>query len=378
MNIKYLKYQFTFLVLFWAFAPAIGQFKILEDKGAVGKVQQAIDSIYNLSFESADIIIDELEEEFGDYPGILLLKGFYVSWKYRPIKREHDTFTLFESYMLKGIEKSEEMLKNDRDDVEANFYLMACHAYLAELYVENGQNFKALGEAKSSYMYIKIGFDQLEDNPEFYFSSGIYNYYREKYPDENPFYKSFIWFFRSGDIEEGISMLKKGSQLALFTKAECLTYLFHINLRYEDKPEASIYYAKLLSGKYPNNLYYTSNYIENSIRLNQFEGLLPLIDSLLASDKKFHNYLGQIYYGNYQEKHLENTPEAIKHYKTADKLGDQDDIRIAHYDAMLFLGLARANLALGNKDLSNQYAKKSVNAAEYSAYRKDAEALLNK
>ena len=65
------------------------------------------------------------------------------------------------------------MLRENKDDVEANFFLMACHAYLAELYVNNGYNFKALGEAKSAYKYIKIGFNHIDDNPEFYFSSGI-------------------------------------------------------------------------------------------------------------------------------------------------------------------------------------------------------------
>lgn len=377
MNIKNIKYLLIPFLVLWLYFPASCQYKILEDKEAVTKVHQAIDSIYNLNFDAADIIIEELEKDLKDYVGILLLKAFYVSWENNPIKKEHESYKLFESYLLQGIEKSEAILEKDPESVEANFYLMAFHAYLAELYVENGQNFKALGEAKSAYKFIKIGFDHTEDNPEFYFSSGIYNYYRERYPEENPFYKSFLWFFRSGDMAEGIAQLKKGSQLAVFTKAECLTYLFHVYLRYEDNPEEAIFYSIILKDKYPNNLHFVSNFIENKIRLNQYDKLYQHIERLLDSDKVFYRYLGEIFYGTYLENFEQKASEALKHYKIADNLGDQDEVRVPHQDSMLFLGMGRVYKSIGNTDEGTNYLKKSVKTAEYSAYRKDAEALLN-
>lgn len=366
------------LIACWFSFPVYAQYRILEDKNAVHKVHQAIDSIYNLNFSAADIIIEDLEENLADYPGILLLNAFYVNWKYRPIKKEHESYQLFESYLQKGVEQCELMLKEDDDNMEASFFLMACHAYLAELYVNNGQNFKALGEAKSAYKYIKIGFDHTDENPEFFFSSGIYNYYREKYPEENPFYKSFLWFFRSGDMEKGIDMLKTGSKRSVFTQAECFTYLFHIYLRYEDNPFSAYYYSTLLKDKYPNNLHYLSNYIENSIRLERYDDLILCINRLRDGDKKYYNYLGEIYYGMYLENYKNEPVLALQHYKMADALGDKDKIRIPHYDSMLYLGLGRINKSKGNADLGNQYLKKSVKVAEYEAYRKDAEALLNK
>lgn len=378
MNIKLLKYPFTFLILLWFASQVYCQYKILENKEIVEKITQTIDSIYNLNFDAADVIIAGLEKELGDYPGMFLLKAFYVSWKYRPIKKEHESFELFESYLNKGIEKCEAALKRDKYDVEANFYLMACHAFLAELYVNNGQNFKALGEAQSAYKYIKIGFDYVEENPEFYFSSGIFNYYREKYPEENPFYKSFIWFFRSGDKEEGLKMLKKGSLNAVFTKAECLTYLFHIYLRYEDNPSKAIYYSRLLKNIYPNNLHYISNFIENSIRLGTYDELYPYIERLLASEKSYYQYIGEIFSGIYLGKNGDSLNEALAQLKIADKLGDQKEIRAPHYDSILFLEIGKIYKNLGNEEQANKYFKKSIKTAEYIAYRKDAEEELEK
>jgi tetratricopeptide (TPR) repeat protein len=339
-------------------------------------VQQAIDSIYNLNFNAADSLIAILDNKLGDYPGNLLLKAFYTNWKYKPINDGHPSYTQFESYLNRSVELCETMLQENPNNEEANFFMMASHAFLAELYVNNGHNFKALGEAKSAYKYIKIGFTQLDKNPEFYFSSGIYNYYREKYPEENPFYKSFLWFFRSGDKEAGISMLKKGAELASFTRAECLTYLFHIYLRYEDKPITSMYYARLLKNKYPKNLQYVSNFVENSIRIQQYQDLMPLIQRLLDSEDKFYQYLGEIFYGYYLENHAGNLSAAMVQYKKADKTGDEKNCRVLHYDGILFLGMGRIYKKQGSPELATEYFKKSVKSAEYASYRKDAQKLL--
>ena len=354
-----------------------GQYKILEDSHTLEKIHHAIDSIYDLNFEAADMLIAELEPVLHDYPGLYLLKAFYVRWKYQPIKKDQQSFAMLESYLEKGIELGQKMLDQDKDNVEANFFLMASHALLAELYVNNGMNFKALGQAKSAYNYIKIGFEYIEQYPEFYFSSGIYNYYREKYPEENPFYKSFIWFFRNGDKARGLEMLKKGAELAVFTKTECYNYLFHIYLRYEDKPLNAIFYAGILKDKYPHNLYFLSNYIENSIRLHRYDGLYPYIAKLLESDKDYYRYHGEIFYGIYLEKAEQNLTAAIDHYRIADELGNKNDSRTPHYDSMLFLGLGRIYKTLGQKDKSKDYLKKSVKSAEYIAYRKDAQKLLD-
>ncbi len=378
MKNNILRFLIVTLLFISAGSPGNCQYKILESKGAVEQVQQTIDSIYNLNFDAADIMIADLEKKLGDYPGLLLLKAFYLSWKFRPIRLEHASYSLFENYLKQGIDKSEALLNENSENIEANFFLMACHSFLAELYVGNGQNFKALGEAQSAYKHIKVGFDYVDEYPEFNFSSGIFNYYREKYPEENPFYKSVTWFFRSGDKKEGLSMLKKGSQLAVFTKAECLTYLFHIYLRYENEPQSAIYYAHILIDKYPNNLHYISNFVENSIRLGKIGEIKPYILRLTESEQPYYQYLGEIFYGAYIVEKEESLNEALTHLRKANKLGDQDNIRMTHYDSILFYEFGIINKKLGNIELANDYLKKSIKSAEYKSYRDDAEALLEK
>ncbi len=370
--------RYPFFLAFWFLlsSPALGQYKILDDPEAVKLTRQAIDSVYNLNFAAADILIAQLDKKLGDYPGVLLLKAFYASWKFRPIKKEHQAFVDFEKLLSRSIAVCDSMLLKNPDDVEASFFKLSAHAYLAQLYTDNGMNMKALGEAKTSYHYIKVGFEMLDRNPEFNFPCGIYNYYREKYPEENSFYKSFVWFFRSGDKEQGLAMLKTGAEKSIFANAECNTYLFHIYLRYEDKPQNAIYYAQLLKKKYPQNLIFLANYIENSMRLNQYAGLLPSIERLLASENIHYRYLGEIFYGCYAEMVEKNYQKAIEHYKSADKLGAVNNSREPHFDSILYYDMGRCYKKMGLTELADASLKQSIKSAEYKIYRTPAEKLL--
>ena len=378
MHVKINQRSFLLPAIFWLVfsIPAFSQYGILKDKDAIKLTRQAIDSIYNLNYSAADRMIHELEASLGDYPGVLLLKAFYMSWKFRPIKKEQPAFKDFEKLLNKSIGVCDSLLTKNNRDPEATFFKLTAHAYKAQLYSDNGMNLKAIGEAKEAYDFMKTGFEMVDKNPEFYFPCGIYNYYREKYPEENPFYKSFVWFFRSGDMEEGIAMLKKGMNEALFDNVECITYLFHIYLRYEDKPTLALPYARILKETYPQNLIYTSHYIENSIRMNQYTGLAPLVNKLLAGNSNYFKYLGEIYSGYLAEMVDKNYPVAIEHFKAADKLGNMDNIRIPNYDSILFYGMGRTYKKMGLLDLAHVYLKQSVKNAEYKSYRTPAEELL--
>lgn len=371
------KSLFVFFLSSWLVVPGFGQYKILEDQAATDKIGVAINDIYNMNFAAADTVILELEQKLGDYPGIYLLKAFYLNWKYQPLKKDSEPYARFEEYLQQGIAGSEKILAKDDDNAEANFFMMACHAYLAQLYVGNGQNLKALGEAKTAYKYIKIGFDLVERYPEFYFSSGIYNYYREKYPEENPFYKPFVWFFRSGDKAAGLRMLSKGAEEAVFTRAECITYLYHINLHYENKPAVAFQYATILKNLYPNNLFYIASYVECSMQLQRYAEMKPFIDKLQQSEKPFYRYIGEIFAGAYLNHQLHDMTGAMLHFNKAIKLGEEEEVGVPHYDGILYIEMGLAYQALGRQDAAAKYYEKASQVAEYKVYKRKAEALLN-
>jgi hypothetical protein len=243
--------------------------------------------------------------------------------------------------------------------------------------VDNGNNMKALKEAKNAYAYIKMGFDLVEKFPEFYFPSGIYNYYRVKYPEEHPFFKPFLWFFRDGDKEEGLNMLKTGAEKAIFTKAECLTYLCHIYLRYENNPNTALPYARKLHIRYPQNLNFTALYIENLLWMSEYTVAIPRIEELRAGALPLYRYVGEVFYGVYLEKFLIDLKGARDAYLRAEQMGLEENVTIPHYESILNLGLGRINQKMGNEDTAKSYFKKAAKYAEYSMIKDEANALIH-
>jgi len=63
---------------------------------------------------------------------------------------------------------------------------------------------KAVSYARKAYAFMKIGIKNTERQPEFLYSSGIYNYYRVAYPELHPIIKPLMVFSRR-EIKNGIS-----------------------------------------------------------------------------------------------------------------------------------------------------------------------------
>lgn len=349
-----------------------GQSKLLDDKETSRLILQAMDSTYNLNFEAAERLTEKIEKRIPKHPAIYLLKAFQVNVRHVPLREGSLYYDQFEQLLWLSIEESEKLLKKNENDVEGIFFSMATHGYLAQLYADNGKNMKAFSEAKSAYSYVKLGFDLVDLYPEFYFSSGLFNYYREKYPEVHPYFKTVVWFFRSGDKSQGLEMLKKGAENAIFTRTECLTYLLHIYLRYENKPELSLPYAKILINLYPRDLIYTAMYVENLVRMKRYYTALPDINKLRNSNKSFFRYIGEIFYGNYLEAVRLNMEDALVAYSRADKIANDKHTRTPHYDSILFLGFGRIKKKMGEEKAAVGFFKKAARSAEYSAQMDEA------
>lgn len=370
--------QLLFILIFLSvISDVYSQSRIYSDRALRRKFHHVIDNIYGLNFEKAEIQIREIESQLGEHPAVYLVKAFDIYWKKKPFKAGTADYNQFKGYLQKTLMLADNLIDDDDDNVEAKFFALSAHAYLAELYVENGENLDALGEAKSCYDFIIDGFDLVEEYPEYYFPCGIYNYYRVKYPEENPFFKPFLWFFRSGDKDEGLNMLRKGADKAIFTKVESLSYLFHIYMRYENQPEKALPYSRKLYRMYPANKTFVSYYVENLLNNAEYEAAKALIDTLAASRSHYERYSGQIFHGMFLQKYKGNTDAAIAMYKKADRTGNALDMRNDHLDSYLYCGLGSAYLDMGDKHKASQYLKMAHKKAEYSFMRKEAKHYLD-
>ncbi len=352
------------------------QTTLLNDKETSRLILQALDSAYARNFSSARQLAREIGKRIPDNPGIFLLKAFLIGQEHMPLLSGTAPYEQFETFLNRTIKESEKLLNKNENDVEGIFFSLAAHGYLAQLYADNDKNLKAAGEAQDAYDFINLGFKLTGIFPDFYFPCGLYDYYREAYPEVHPYYKAVVWLFRKGDKKLGIEMLKKGAETALFTKTENLIYLGHIYLRYEDDPEGSLPYTEKLVRLYPHNLVFTIIYVENLLSLKRCYQACPYIDRLKTSEKPYFKFVGEIFYGHYLETALSDLNGALNAYKIAQKIAGEDNIHIPHFESMLYLGMGRANKKMGNAQTATDFFRKASETAVYPAQKAEAESYL--
>ena len=323
-------------------------------------------------------MIDSLVEEVPEYPGVYFLQAYFLIWKNKPLSIGHPSFDSLISVSKKVIEKSELMLEVNSESPEPVFYILGMHAMLARVYVDVDLNWKAIKEAQKAYKYLKKGMNLVDQFPEFNLYCGIYNYYRIKYPHENPYVKPVLWFFMDGDMNKGLEMLSTGSEKGLFTKIECYTYMYHIYFRYEFLPLVSIQYAEKLYYWYPDNETFISLLIEDRIFLSEFDHLESLVDQLECSKFAYYRYIGKIYSGLIYEMHHLNLNRALGKYQEAEKIGYKNDVFTPHYESMCSLGIGRVCVKLGDEGEAKKNFKKAASMSEYSFIRDEAKSMLKK
>ena len=91
-----LKTHFTFIIVnLISVSTLLGQNNISISQEHEKLVHQALDSIYNLKFETVHQFIDKLENEIPEYPGLYLLKSYYLLWEQFPLKESNPFYVDF-------------------------------------------------------------------------------------------------------------------------------------------------------------------------------------------------------------------------------------------------------------------------------------------
>jgi hypothetical protein len=350
---------FLLIVSFYA----IGQ-RPVEDRKL--ELNNCLNSIYKMDFKQSKILVDEYYSAYPNQTSKYILKAYHLRWKYLPISE--DDQSIYYKYLAvldSAINSAENKLSISKDDLEESYFKMSAHIMKAELYAHNNNIVKAAFEGKNAFSIIKKGFEWCEQNPEFYISTGLYNYYIEFYRDKGFFYQSLLWPFSSGNRALGLDYLKKGNVKATFSEIECRFYLAHLNFKLENNPELGLKYCKELIDQFPNNLKFIEMYIENLLACKRFEEIPALLASLSATDDRFVSSKAKLFkgfllfeqHGDF-EKARALLLESLILMNTI--VGDND-----HFKSVAHLKLGELEIKTGNSQLGLEHLKKAKNLAKY-------------
>ena len=367
-----IKYVFLVILLYFPSQFILPQSPkpILDDQKLLDIIEEGLNHIYNIEIEDAYKIYEILKKERPNHPVTPLYKGLCIYWQHYPIVAGDDEVEEFLSTMHEVIDKAAPILKKDPNDLEGVFFDLTARALLMLYYADNGLSGKVLKIAPTTYKHVLLSFDLKDQFDEYYFITGLYNYYIVAYPEKHPVYKPISLLFKSGNITEGLEQLHYAFDHAIYLKTEAALFLAIIYFDYEKRTDLSIEIMKKLHSIYPENPLYYSQYVEYLLQDRQYELALEHNQQMVQMhrDNSYMVMKGIVFKGIIEEKYQNNDTNAKKDYElglTISKIyGDLAD----DYVSYAYYGLSRIEKRKGNEKLSREYYKKASALSTYEHF----------
>lgn len=346
--------------------------QLLRDSSTQQRVLEVLDKIYNYEFAEAEALARPIRAQYPNHPVGPLLQAFQLYWQHLPIAQNDAATKRYVAALNQCIALAEKMTKND---VEATFFLLAAHSYLAMLESDRGEFTRAVGEARRTYGYMKKGFRLTEQNPEFFFSTGLYNYYRVQYPDDHAIVRPFMLFFQDGDKKRGLQQLETAFRRGTFTRVEAAYYLVYVLLKHEANAPRALPYSTQLHRRYPNNLVYLTRHAEALTLAGRYTDAQPLAQRLTQLPGTVYPVAGRLFLGIVAEKSDQDDKAALAQYQQVLKV-PYDEKFTQDYHALAHCGLARIADRAGNRAEARRQYQKALKLAEYRSTIQEAKGYL--
>ncbi|MAJ50355.1 MAG: hypothetical protein CMB82_01920 [Flammeovirgaceae bacterium] len=371
-------FKFFFLNVFYHLTFQVNaQHGLFDYPQAMELVSKGTEKIYKLKVDSAKYYILELQKLIPNHPVIPSMEAFLIQWEHIPII-EGKTFMLFEAKLREAIAASEHLNPLDPYDEEAVFFELATRGLLAEHYAEKNKYFEAISEANKIYSLIKKGFDLVDDNPEFLFTTGLYNYFRIMYPQKHPIFAPVAIFFKKGDKELGLKQMVNSTEKAIISQIEASIYLSYIYLRYEQTPEKAFFLLQNLIKKYPTNYYLLSKFLESAYATEQYDKIMPwMVDTLMNTGRTYYKMVGHVFRAAHFEFVEKEAKEAYLYYGMGVGFGNEIPNHGEHFKSIAYLGLGRLSEQFGNLTSAKSYYNLCLKYAENEDIEKAAYLGLN-
>ena len=289
--------------------------QILKDTATLNLITRGIKDIYNRQFKDADEVYNTLVQSYPEHPIKFLYKGMMIYWENYPLLPSSPARVPFEESLRRCIELCE---KNKVESYAPEMTLanLCARGLLLLFFADNDLSNEVTPLAIGTYPPLKRSFRLTSVCSDFYYFTGVYNYYREAYPTIYPIYKAVAFLFPAGNMEKGLKELEISGQSSIALRAESYFMLYWIWLNFENNFDQALHYCKTLNDKYPMNYMYKAMYIKNLLLLKKYDDAEKFIAS--NSEKESNSfYLAQllIFNGIIQEKKYHNYAFAQDYYK---------------------------------------------------------------
>ncbi len=344
---------------------------MLTDPVAQQTILKTLDDIYNLAFADAEVQIRQLQTQYPQHPIGPILRDTQLELQYLPLHENKAATAQFIQTVEQGLALAKRMLDKNKDDPEAVFFALTAHSYLASLYNNKSESLKAVGESKKAYNFLREGFVLMNKNPDFYFTTGLYNYYIERYPMDHSIVKPFMLFFEDGDMALGLKQMDIAAKKSLFMRPVANYYLAHILLKHEMNPGRAAIYAKYLADKYPRNPLFAMTNAEALLLAGRYAEARPYVQRLKQMPNKLVPMAVHTFTGMLAEFADKDDKEATESYELALRLPFNDPYT-KEYHAFAYAGLARIAARANDRNRAKINYKKALAVGQYKGLIREA------
>lgn len=362
---KRFKILIRFIALLYCLSTSTINAQVLEDTASLNLIKKGVDYIYNFQFDKAEKIYGTISLAYTGHPIEYLFRGMITYWKNYPLISSSPAHVSFENDLTRCIELSE----NEHHSSYVAEYLLidlCARGLLLDYYANNELNMEVIPLAKETYKDVRRAFDFTSVYSDFFFFTGLYNYYREAYPDTHRLYMALAFLFPKGNKDRGVRELQIAAKNSIFLKAEASSLLSWINISFENSYQKAFDYSKSLHKLYPDNLAYQGEYIKNLLLVKEYDQAESLIISP-GNDVNNPYYQSQLatFNGILQEKKYHNNKKAEEYYNKGIR-----DISIFgeygnEFSAYAYFGLSRIGVDKSDKHNRRAYRKKANDLATY-------------
>lgn len=326
MNLKKSPSHFLLLLVCLFIPASIGAFQSAPtvDWNLVHtKTLDGIDALYNFRFTAAEQKFDSVIQMAPKDPRGYFFKAMIYSYRHGFLRQQKE-FDRFVELSEKVIAVSEEILKKDKKNSTAMFYLGGIYGYRGILRSAQGQMMRAVWDGRKGYSYLGDAIKADPKNHDAEMGLGLFNYMVSQIP------ASFRWLVKligfGGDRVKGLEQLERAATKGTYANNEARLWLAQF-LQQEEEYEKSFQYFDQLTTSYPHNpmyVYYHGNILLFSLR--KAEEALASYKKVLAihnpEAERFTNaaqyQIGDVY------RFQNNFSEAIKSYSTFINLPNAD------------------------------------------------------
>lgn len=343
---------------------------LLLNKGLQFRITEAVNSLYNFDFETAERGFSVMAHTYPDHPLPYFLMGLSQWWKIAPDTQNQQYDGIFLRFMEETILKAKTLYDNDPGNKEAAFFLAGAYGFEGRLYSERKSWTRAAFAGRNALKYMELSRGEDELNAELLLGDALFNYFSVWIPKNYPLLRPMMLLFPQGDKDLGLRQLEEVSDNAFYARVEAQYFLFRLYASEERKPYEALRITSYLHEKYPNNPYFHRYYARQLYAVGRIaEAKDVSIDILKNIDAKMDGYeansgrYASFFAAQYYER-LNQLAEAKKYYQKAISFGEESESEESGYHLYSLIHMGEIVLKEGDKKKAKAYFKQVKHLAK--------------